>query len=229
MAHIIWSYEGDTSPPNWSRLHANFCTCSGSSQSPIDISNPVETKEIPPLKFDYVVDNELDIENSGRTILVYYSSGSKIIFKEKEFRLVQFHFHVAAEHTLDGHRPVMEMHLVHTAQDGQISVVALLFEVGKTNQVLNQFWDHLPTKEEHSYSRKVPFKLSELIPDNLSYHHYEGSLTTPPCSEQVNWIVLKQKAEISEKQLNHIANIMCKNNYRPVQELNGRKIWSVDV
>lgn len=217
-----WSYDGETGPEHWAHLIPD-CSCDGKSQSPIDFSGEMLGKDFVELQLDYQTDSTLDIINNGHTIQLNYPHG-KLMIGDKEFNLVQFHFHAGSEHTLDGKRFPLEAHLVHLSADEQIAVVGVWFEEGAENELLKKIYGKLPEEANESVNESLTIDIKNILPAKQTYYHYSGSLTTPPCTEGVNWYVMKNPNTASKEQIEQIAKFMPKNNYRPVQALNERKV-----
>ncbi|HHD11293.1 MAG TPA: carbonic anhydrase family protein [Deltaproteobacteria bacterium] len=222
-----WGYEGKTGPEHWGELSKEFELCSkGKEQSPVDISNPVPEK-MKPLKFSYKKAKKLHVVNNGHTIKVSYPAGS--IFDApngKKYELLQFHFHAPSEHTVGGKAYPMEMHLVHKSKDGKIAVVGVFIKEGAHNKAIEKIWEELPEKEGETEDVEEALSAAELLPASRSYYHYNGSFTTPPCTEGVNWFVITEPIELSKKQIDKFRSIM-DGNARPVQPLNERVIHIV--
>ena len=211
-----WSYEGHDGPTHWSGMCQE-----GKHQSPIDISNATPAK-LDGIRFDYRTSPK-EIVNNGHTIQVNMHEGSSIHVGGKTYKLLQFHFHSPSEHTINGKAADMVAHFVHQADDGQLGVIGATMVKGKANSTLTELWKHLPPSagEKHALSGKL--RISTLLPGNKAYYNYSGSLTTPPCSEGVNWMVLQHSIEISAEQVAAFTGIF-DNSVRPVQPLNGRMI-----
>jgi len=217
-----WGYEGDHGPEHWGHMAPDFRACSeGMTQSPIDLSNAAP-EALSEIKFNYR-GSKLNVENNGHTVQVNYDGGSSIEVDGSEYKLVQFHFHTPSEHTVNGKSFGNEMHLVHKNDKGQLAVVGVLIETGAENAAYKAIWSNLPAKAKEKKSVDVNISASELLPGEKSYFTYAGSLTTPPCSESVQWIVLKSPIQMSDAQIEAIQKIMHKNN-RPVQKLHDRKL-----
>ena len=220
---VHWGYEGEGGPANWGKLDPKFKLCSeGKSQSPIDISSSEESKDLPDIQFNYN-ETAVKIVNNGHTIQVNYAAGSTVKLGDQEFDLLQFHFHTPSENKLNGAPLDMEMHLVHKDKSGNLAVVAVLFKKGAENAFLKKFWDHLPSDVNKEQSVDVQINATESLPESKSYYNFSGSLTTPPCSEGVNWNVMATPVEVSEEQFSKI-HALIHNNARPVQPLNGRVV-----
>ncbi len=221
-AHIHWGYEGAGGPENWGKLSAEYASCgNGKRQSPIDIRDGIRV-DLEPIQFDYrpakfrVVDN-------GHTVQVSLAGGG-ISLLGKGYQLIQFHFHQPSEEWVNGKPFDMVAHLVHKSDDGKLAVVAVLFEKGSENALVQTVWNNLPLeKNEEVAPPALTLDLGQLLPENRSYYTYMGSLTTPPCSEGVLWLVLKQPQQISPEQLAIFARLY-PNNVRPVQPRSDRLI-----
>lgn len=202
----------------------------GAHQSPIDIKN-VQDRNIPGLKLEGIVSDysatPIRIINNGHTIHLNYNSGSKINWKNKTFELIQFHFHSPSEHTINKKHYDMEMHLVHKTQDHQFLVIGVLIKKGKYNSHIQKFWDRIPNMKNKEVSYQDDrFNIKNLLPTVKEYFYYSGSLTTPPCLENVSWFILKTPIEISSDQINYFQNFI-DHNARPTQKLNDRVVTNV--
>lgn len=221
--HAHWSYEGDTGPKNWANLGPDNTLCAkGQRQSPINIRNGLKV-DLEPIVFNYrpslfrIVDN-------GHTIQVNYGPGSSITIMGKTYDLVQFHFHRPSEERIDGQAFDMVAHLVHKDFDGNLAIVAVLLQRGEIPQPLIQtLWNNLPLEKNMDYSPKTSININELLPAKREYITYMGSMTTPPCTEGVLWMVMKEPVILSEEQI-EIFTRFYKMNARPIQPDNGRII-----
>ncbi len=215
-----WSYDGETGPAQWSNLDPGFSACSvGSEQSPVNLADGVRA-DLAPVQLDYKP-MALHIVNNGHTIQVNAEPGSVMRMHGETYRLKQFHFHHPSEHLLAGRALDMELHLVHDHPSGQLAVLGVFMMVGNANPVIDTIWRIMPTASgsEQSFPDKV--NPTQLIPDTKRFYRYEGSLTTPPCSEIVTWTVLKTPLEISADQLALFAKLYPL-NARPVAGANRR-------
>lgn len=227
-----WGYEGTEVPSNWATLNAQWKICSeGRSQSPIDIANTGRA-DLPPLRAEFkpatlrIIHHEhvADAINNGHSIQVNYSEGDFLTIGEQQFQLLQYHFHSPSEHTIAGKHFPMEMHFVHKSADGKLAVVGVFIEEGKHNAAFDPIWSNLPNAKGKEYHlEQVKVDVNSLLPAKTSSYRYDGSLTTPPCSEGVKWIVMSTPIQLSAKQIETFRNIM-KGNNRPVQGLNGRSV-----
>lgn len=214
-----WQYEGESTPSEWGIC---FVDCGGPVQSPIDIKGAVVDGSLTALETHYA-DAPIELLNNGHTVVFEYQAGSTLKLEGEDYTLVQFHFHTKSEHTLDGVYYPMEVHLVHQNAAGHLAVLGVLFEEGDENEFLAKFNDHLPTKAEERYSSTDLVNVEDVLPTTRGYYIYDGSLTTPPCSEIATWMVLKTPVEASTAQIEKMHCIVHNNN-RPIQPLNGRTI-----
>ena len=217
-----WSYQGETGADFWGNLDSDFEACSlGQSQSPINIESSTDS-DLGSLELNYR-DTPLKIINNNRTIRVDYQPGSNLTLDGREYELLQFHFHQPSEHLISGQAANMEAHFVHKNREtGDLAVLAVLMSEGKINQALKRVWDKIPFRERTEEVSDLIINASNLLPEDIDrYYRYQGSLTTPPCSEIVTWLVLKLPVEISKLQIGRFLKIIG-NNARPVQPLNNR-------
>jgi carbonic anhydrase len=221
-----WSYQGSGGPSHWAKLDPKFGACAAKSQSPIDIqTRDVQAAPLPPLTFNYRP-VPLRIVDNGHTIQVNYDPGSSLTVDGKSYELVQFHFHRPSEEAVDGKRFAMVAHLVHRDDQGHLAVVAVPLQLGRENSLVETLWRNLPTaKEKEAAPTAIEINAASLLPSSLAYYAYSGSLTTPPCSEGVRWLVLKTPSSISNREAEIFAS-RYPNNARPVQRINGRKVLS---
>jgi len=223
--HHHWSYSGHDGPSHWGQLDSAYRVCeTGKGQSPINIeTKDVSPADLPPLVFNYRP-VPLNIVDNGHTIQVNYEPGSALLVGGKRYELVQFHFHHPSEEVVDGKHFDMVAHLVHRDAAGQLAVVAAPLKVGRENPLLATLWSNLPKQGVHEpQMTKARINAGGLIPADHRYFAFSGSLTTPPCSEGVRWMVLKTPMEISKAQVAAFAS-RYSNNARPVQRLNGRHV-----
>lgn len=223
---IEWSYSGETDPEHWADLSSEYATCkAGNQQSPVNIMG-TQRVELTPIEFNYK-DTPFKVINNGHTIELDYQPGSSIKIAGKRYELRQFHFHAPSEHMIDGKVYPMEAHLVHKSQDGKLAVVGVFMKEGRPNEFIETLWTHIPKQKGEKIVHGVSINASALPPADKSYYHYSGSLTTPPCSEGVNWNVLKTPIEVSSEQIEKFKSVYS-GNARPVQPLNRRVIETKD-
>ena len=220
---VCWGYEAENGPEVWGQLSPEYRPCSvGIHQSPIDLVNPTQAK-LSPIIFNYQ-STSLNIQNTGNTIQVAYSKGSWIEIDGTKYHLLEFHFHAPSEHTVAGNLYDMEIHLVHESEEGSLAVIGGLIKSGSINTAFNSFWHYLPSVSGESRQiNEVILNAFDLLPSTKHTYRYNGSLTTPPCSEDVKWFVLTTPIEMSQSQIAAFKAIMSGNN-RPVQPLNGREL-----
>jgi carbonic anhydrase len=218
-----WSYEGKEGPAHWGDLSPEFAACkSGREQSPIDIRR-AKRASLPPIIFDYQP-SALRMVDNGHTIQVNYGAGSSITVGGHRYELRQFHFHHPSEEKINGKPHAMVVHLVHADAEGNLAVVAVLLDPGRANALIRTLWDHLPRKKgKESVAQNLRINAVGLLPASRGYYTYKGSLTTPPCTENVTWFILKSPVQLSPAQISAFAR-RYPNNSRPVQPLNGRTV-----
>ena len=235
-----WGYETENGPDVWAQLSPEYFLCAeGRHQSPIDLVNPTPAK-LPPIPYHYRP-TSMNVRNTGHTIEVACPEGNWIEVDGTRYQLLQFHFHAPSEHTVVGKPFEMEAHFVHKSEDGTLAVVGLLIASGRHKSVFDPIWSHLPAVPGETQRIENVTEDGSLIVDPRfmfapndhvedvapslfgNYYLYDGSLTTPPCSESVKWIVLTTPIEMSETQIAAFKAIIHDNN-RPIQPLNGRKL-----
>lgn len=220
-----WSYAGGTGPQHWGDLSSEYVLAkTGKHQSPIDIATSRTTpSSAAPLVVDYHA-TSLEILNNGHTVEDDYHSGGTLTVDGHVYKLAQFHFHSPSEHTLDGKHAPLEMHLVHKDASGKLAVIGVMIQEGKAHPELAVLWQHMPTEPGRKEAVEgVQVNASNLLPGNLASYRYSGSLTTPPCSEDVSWFMLQTPIEASAGQIAAFRKVISGNN-RPTQPLNGRAI-----
>jgi len=215
-----WDYEGAMGPENWGK---EFPTCGkGKSQAPLNIKGPFEK-----VRFSVAPDykqGQLKIVNNGHTIQVNVPVGSKIRIDGKAYDLLQFHFHRPSEEHIDGKPAAMVVHFVHKNLEGELAVLAVMLREGNENPGIKTLWTHAPQKEgPEVVPDGVMFNPANLLPREMDFFHYDGSLTTPPCTEKVKFFILKSQVNIGKEQ---VTDFPFKMNARPIQAPNGRPIYS---
>jgi carbonic anhydrase len=218
-----WGYSGETGPSHWGDLCPEYAVAkTGKQQSPIDIRN-TRSAASARIEFHYRP-SRIHLIYNGHSIQENEDPGSFGIASGKRFDLQQLHFHAPSEHTLDGKHFPMEMHLVHQAKDGTSGVVAVFIKEGEHNRAFDPVWDNLPGANRPKRDANITIDTSALLPGKTSYYSYDGSFTTPPCTEQVKWIVLAEPVSLSRQQIMRFREVIHDNN-RPVQPLNGRQVF----
>jgi len=220
-----WSYEGATGPEHWGDLKPAYVLAkTGRRQSPIDIVvADTAAGDLDPLVVSYH-DTSIDLINNGHTIQDDYHGGGHIKIGGHEYTLTQFHFHSPSEHTIDGKHSAMEMHLVHKDAGGTLAVLAVMINEGKENAQFARLSKYVPKTPGRTKSVEgVSINAADLLPKSQANYRYTGSLTTPPCSEDVSWVIFKEPIEASKEQIENFREIIFRNN-RPTQPLNGRTV-----
>jgi carbonic anhydrase len=219
----LWGYSGDFGPEHWGDMTGAFDSCrNGETQSPVDIST-VTIKAIPDISFDYQA-SPLQVVDNGRMIQLNYSAGSHIRVGDKSYQLLEFHFHNPSEHTIGGKRYPMAVHLVHQADNGKLAIIAVMMKEGAANALMDTLWSMLPTgKGLEKTVDTMMISATALVPADKTYFSYTGSLTTPPCSESVDWLVMAQAVEVSASQIEKFKRRYAGNS-RPLQPLNQRRV-----
>lgn len=222
-----WGYTGHAGPSNWGDLDSKYTMCKvGSSQSPINISDEVsvESKNLQKIAFDYKTAAS-SVVNNGHTIQVNVKGGSSISVDGIVFELKQFHFHTPSENHIKGTSFPLEAHFVHASKDGKLAVVAVMFEDADENPILKTIWNKMPKKVGESVACGLNAKkINSILPKDKSYYRFNGSLTTPPCSEGVRWFVMKNYSHISAAQTKEFLDLFHHANNRPIQNINARKV-----
>lgn len=216
-----WGYTGNTAPNKWASLSPEFSMCNGSNQSPINITDAVNAT-LSPITFSYT-QGSTDILNNGHTVQVNTKAGNSIELDGIRFELKQFHFHVPSENEINSQSYPMEVHLVHADANNNLAVVAVMFSAGKYNEFLQHVWQQVPGINQKS-ALNSDLLASALLPTEQQYYRFNGSLTTPPCSEGVRWIVMKQPITASAEQISEFLQFVAHHNNRPLQPLNARLV-----
>ncbi len=218
-----WNYRGIEGPEHWGMLSKEYTTCEkGNRQSPIDITMADHGDHHQELVFHYQT-SQLHETNNGHTIQVSHLSGCRVDLNNRKYKLRQFHFHAPSEHHIEGKAFPMEMHLVHQDNDNHILVIAVMMETDATQPVLSKLWKWLPEQREKEVSIPLELSLTDVLPTNTHHYTYSGSLTTPPCTEGVQWIVLKEPMHVTKQDVDQFVHIIG-HNARPIQPLRNRPI-----
>jgi carbonic anhydrase len=211
-----WDYGESKGPSHWGELEPEFAPCkNGHHQSPIDIRGP-QKADLPSIQFDYKP-SSLHIIDNGHTVMINYGPGSSMTVGGKKYALEQFHFHRPSEETIEGKGYEMVVHLVHADQQGNLAVVAVLLQKGEDNSLVRELWKDVPKeKEKEEDLGSVQIDVASLLPADRGYYTYQGSLTTPPCSENVTWFVLKHPMTVSAAEIEQFSNLY-RHDARPTQ------------
>jgi carbonic anhydrase len=218
-----WTYEGKTGAAKWGKMSDKFAVCStGQRQSPIDIREAIRA-DLPPLEFAYKP-LPLSIIDNGHTVQVNTAGAGSITVEGESFELLQFHFHKPSEERINGKTYDMVVHLVHKSKDNRLAVVAVMLQAGQEHKLIRTLWSNLPLEQNKAVLKPdIAIDPSLLLPKTRSYYTFMGSLTTPPCSEGVLWLVLKTPVELSREQIADFGKLYV-SNARPVQPRNARVI-----
>lgn len=218
-----WTYEGKAGPENWGKLQPEFATCDiGQNQSPINIDTTIDA----PLKTLKGIQKmpAKDIVNNGHTIQANFKEGNMLLLDDMPFQMKQVHFHTPSENTIKGKSFPLEAHFVHADKKGNLAVIGVMYKEGKPNAGLEKLWSQMPKVAGAPVPLTVKVAASELMPENRDYYRFSGSLTTPPCTEGVRWLVLKTPMTVSKEQISAFEEVLQHHNSRPVQPLNGRVV-----
>jgi carbonic anhydrase len=218
-----WTYEGNEGPANWAKLSPEFVMCElGRNQSPINIDSTIHAI-LKPLKTIQKFPAK-DIFNNGHTVQVNFKEGNMMVLDSAPYQMKQVHFHAPSENTIHGESFPLEAHFVHADSNGNLTVIGVMFKEGKANEGLTKLWAQLPTEEGAPTALKSRILPNEMIPQNPTYFRFSGSLTTPPCSEGVRWVLMKTPMTASKDQIDAFKKAVHHQNNRPVQALNGRAV-----
>ncbi len=223
-----WSYEGTTGPEHWGELKPEYKIClNGQEQSPINIKTEQikhknDNKNHLQMSYQPI---SFSIKNNGHSIEgKANSSDNYLTLGNNRYTLKQFHFHTPSEHQIEGKPADMELHLVHQNDQGQLAVVGILIKEGQVNEGFAELWENIPTITVKQDDVQNVIDIQRILPLDQSSFRYTGSLTTPPCTEGVQWILMKQEIEMSKEQIEAFHALFPPNN-RPVQPINGREVF----
>ncbi len=226
--HVHWSYDGETSPEHWAEIKKNS-DCTGKHQSPIniiDVNTIVNNIKKDEYEILYSPKTHLNkVMNNGHSIQFDFEKGDSILYNQETYHLQQIHFHEPSEHTINGIRYPIEIHLVHKNSGKNFTVLSILGEEGTKSQVFESLESFLPLQVGEEKEIHQSFDLTTLFPKNMDFYSYSGSLTTPPCTENVNWVIFKNPIIISLDEVIKLKKNMPVNNYRDEQPLNDRSIY----
>ncbi len=222
-----WTYKGETSPEHWAEIEKNS-DCGGKRQSPVNIIDIYTTtlkQDKNPLTINYSASTQINkVVNNGHSIQFNFEAGDSIKYQNHIYHLTQIHFHEPSEHTINGIRYPLEIHLVHTGKNKKYTVMSVLAKEGEESQLFEFLESFLPLKENETKEIHKSLDLSTLFPKNNNFYSYGGSLTTPPCTESVNWVVFKEPIIVSVNEVLKLKDNMPKDNYRNEQPLNDRVV-----
>jgi carbonic anhydrase len=222
---VHWGYAGDIGPDRWAELSPDHKLCAvGTRQSPIDIRDGIAV-DLEKIAFDYRPSG-FSVADTGHTVEVSMAPGNGLTVMGRRYELVQFHFHRPGEERINGRQFDMAAHLVHKDVQGRLAIVALPMERGpddKPQPLIQTVWAHLPLEKGEPVQAQVQLDLNLLLPADRGYYTYMGSLTTPPCTEGVLWMVMRQPLQLTAQQIDVFARLYAM-NARPLQAGSGRLI-----
>ena len=222
---LNWDYNGPNSPKNWGNIKGYELCENGKKQSPINIKSSFK-KDLNPLMFDYRYSPKTVIHN-GHTILLKFSLKKQNILYVDDTKsiLTEAHFHTPSEHKINGQHYPIEAQFIHKDPSRNVTIISVLFEVSdQEHPVMDTTFENLPQKKGESIDFDIAFDENTILPIEKSYFKYSGSLTSPPCSEDVNWLILNSIQPISTANLERLTAALGKRNARPLQKINSRKI-----
>lgn len=222
---VHWTYQGVGNPEQWGKLKPDFALCEiGKNQTPINlVENEMIEAELSAIEFAYK-NSAATVVNNGHTIQINYPQGSSIKIEGKTFNLVQFHFHTPSENQINGKSFPLEVHLVHKNDKGELAVIGVMFDVGNAHELLDSIWKKVSSKENEEVKLDQEINPMNLLPEEKNYFRFNGSLTTPPCSEGVRWFVMKKPLTASLEQIHQFKGWMKHDNARPLQPVNARPV-----
>ena len=218
-----WSYDGETGPEHWGRLRPDWRTCAeGSRQSPIDLRDGIAV-ELAPVVFDYRRSG-FRVRDTGNTLQVDVGEGMGIEVRGTRYALERFTLHRPSQDRVGGMAHDMALYLQHRSEDGRVAILSLLLEAGGArNEVLQTVFNNLPLDRGREFAPQSVLDLAALVPAQPGHFLYMGSLPTPPCAEDVLWVVMKQPLPIADEQLALFSRLYPRNG-RPIQPVNGRLV-----
>lgn len=217
-----WDYEGENGPLQWGRINPAWSQCeSGKRQSPIDIRDGIRV-DLEPIGVDYKP-ARFSVLDNGHTVQVNLGGGNTITVAGKMYELVQFHFHRPSEERINGRSFSMVAHLVHKDADGKLAVIAAMITEGAASPLVQTIWNNLPLEKNEATSPSMTIDMNQMLPVQREYYTYMGSITSPPCTEGVLWLVMKEPIQLSAQQMAIFARLYPM-NARPIQVGNGRLI-----
>ncbi len=224
---VPWSYTGNTAPRKWGDFSPDYAQCkTGRQQSPINITHTVKANNAP-IEF-YYNPAPFKIINNGHTIQINSNANNSIKIDGRIYHLIQFHFHSPSENRVNGKSYDMELHLVHKNTQGQLAVVGVFLENGRHNPFIQTLWTYIPNQLNQEKFHNININPANTLPANQSYYYFDGSLTTPPCTQGVKWYVLKYPISVSVEQIRKFTSILGY-NARPVQAINQRSVFEVEL
>lgn len=218
-----WSYDGATGPANWASLSPEFGTCDGSQQSPVALQSTTAVGADVPTVFLDLQQFEPVVVNDGHKIKVTTGGeGGLVTYQGNDYQLQEFHFHHPFEHVVDGRSYPLEAHFVLQSAAGDLFVLGVLFGEAGANATLQTILDKAPATPGKA-RLDAYIDPNNLLPVDTRFFRYKGSLTTPPCGENVTWHVYKETLSASKAQIDAFSRLY-RDNHRPPQPLNRRYV-----
>ncbi|CAK8712683.1 MAG: carbonic anhydrase [Candidatus Electronema aureum] len=218
-----WGYAGENGPEHWAALDPSFALCAQrANQSPVNLTGFIEA-ELEPISFDYS-GLVTKLRRTNSTVQADYSAGSFITLGGRSYELKQIDFHTPSEHQIDGESFPLEAQFVHADANGQLAVISVLYNLGEENFALKKLWQQMPTEAGQEVGMATQVRADKLLPENREYYRVTGSLTTPPCTEGVLWLILKNQVATSEAQVKQFSELLGGPNNRPPQSLKARAV-----
>lgn len=218
-----WDYKGGKGPEFWGDLSPDYASCkTGMNQSPINIDKTVTSTPKPLKAFQRFP--AVDVVNNGLTIQVDFKPGNILVIDGLMYQMKQLSFHAPSENQIMGKSFPLEAHFLHADTNGNLAILAVMYEEGHENKAMAKLWNQMPKRKGKPVKLKSKVLAGELIPRQKEYYRFSGSLTSPPCSEGVVWVVMKTPMTASKRQIDAFKEVMREDNNRPVQPLNGRVV-----
>ncbi len=218
-----WGYSGEDGAAHWAEIDPAFAMCAtGVNQSPVNLTGFVEA-EMAPLEFNYT-GLATEIMNNGHAVQAKYTTGSTVKIAGTSYMLKQFTFHSPSENQINGEYFPMEAEFVHAGYDGKLAVISVMYTIGEANEGVKKLWRQMPVEVGTKAGLFSQVRAEDLMPADRDYYRFNGSLTTPPCTEGVTWIVMKNPVTISEAQLKQLSKVLGQPNNRPIQAINARPV-----
>lgn len=222
-----WSYHGDNAPKRWHSIKPEYSDCNGALQSPIDINSTLDINLLTPITTNYLPLEDGELLNLSRTLQLNCPNTGGFSVENSKFTAINITFHCPSEHTVKGNRFAMELQINHVDDRGNIAILSVFVNEGIENAFLADLAANTPPAGKKC-DLVSALDINSLMPSNKSYYHYHGSLTHPPCTENVQWYILKHAISASSAQINAIKTAMVEKNIRPIQKLNGRIVNDYD-
>ncbi len=220
---VEWGYSGAGAPENWASISTDYSMCSeGTKQSPVDITG-YQKGDAPPLSFSFRRD-AVEVVNDGKALSINYTKGNRLGLSERTYQLTSVRTHTPSEHTIDGQSFALELQLFHEQTFGDLAIVSFLYTLGDPDPVIQNIIDAAPDESGQSITEGLVLNAADYAPEDLGYYKYEGSLTTPPCTEPVDWFIMLEQGSVSQEQIDQVAALTGGGNNRPLQPLGDRSI-----